>query len=397
MYTRFITRFYEFYYKEDERYADEFGWTALHYAAFLGHTDCVRILINEWSRCLMDIQAFDGSTALMVACANLPSSKECVKVLCEGKANKYKYTRDRHDTALLIAMQRKPDLEVVKWLVSGADMDKLIMDSSGKEYLMRVLWWYKFGKRVVKHPFEIVDCEEEDESLRPDETQLAEIAMYLADHGCFEGALIGLLHSSMTVKQTPQLLNEVVDYFLEKGAVMDAGATLEKEELEIMWKPCVLSLFAKKSLIYLEGIPTSHMLESPYFEPLANALTSTLLLGQASGILLLSAVEEIHNTLQSDYGNVPHITLLLETLYGMTKEPPSLRQLARTKIRAQMAVCGKFSRENLKILPLPKPMIDFVQLNDLGDGKKIEEIMESFDILYEDEEDEDEEGEQDDE
>ena len=44
--------------KEDESYADEFGWTALHYAAFLGHTECVRILLNE-KRCLIDIEAVD--------------------------------------------------------------------------------------------------------------------------------------------------------------------------------------------------------------------------------------------------------------------------------------------------------------------------------------------------
>ena len=58
-----------------------------------------------------------------------------------------------------------------------------------------------------------------------------------------------------------------------------------------------------------------------------------------------------------------------------------------------MAKSGKFSRENLKKLPLPKPMIDFVQLDDLGDGKEIEEILKKFDIFYEVEEDEDEEDE----
>ena len=68
------------YYKEEEG-ADEFGWTALHYAAFLGHTECVSILLNK-QKCLMDIEAADGSTALMVACANLPTSKKCIKVLC---------------------------------------------------------------------------------------------------------------------------------------------------------------------------------------------------------------------------------------------------------------------------------------------------------------------------
>ena len=167
-------------------------------------------------------------------------------------------------------------------------------------------------------------------------------------------------------------------------------------------KPRVLSLFAKKSVIYLESLERlsiSYMQESPHFEPFFNALTITLLRGQASGILPLTAVKEIHDILKSEYGeHLPAKFLPLETLYGMTKNPPSLCQIARTKIRAVMAESGKFSRENFKKLSLPKSLIDLVQLGDLGDGKKIETIMKSFDIFDEDEEeDDDEEGEQDEE
>ena len=51
-----------------------------------------------------------------------------------------------------------------------------------------------------------------------------------------------------------------------------------------------------------------------------------------------------------------------------------------------MAESGKFCRENFKKLPLPKSMIDFVELDDLGDGKNVEEIMQSFDIFNEEDE-----------
>ena len=386
------------YYKEEEG-ADEFGWTALHYAAFLGHTECVSILLNK-QKCLMDIEAADGSTALMVACANLPTSKKCIKVLCEHKANKYKYTNEEEFTALCIAIERKRDLEVVRWLVSGADMRKLLFDSLNEEFIFEFIFISsdRLGDRLVKFPSEVVNDfvndEEADGHFRGDETEVAQIALHLADHGCVKGALFGLL---VTQLETPQL-KEVVECLLENGAVMNE---LNVRELS-KCKPRVLSLFAKKSVIYLESLERlsiSYMQESPHFEPFFNALTITLLRGQASGILPLTTVKEIHDILKSEYGeHLPAKFLPLETLYGMTKNPPSLCQIARTKIRAVMAESGKFSRENFKKLSLPKSLIDLVQLGDLGDGKKIETIMKSFDIFDEDEEeDDDEEGEQDEE
>merc|ERR1712037_269602 len=63
---------------------------------------------------------------------NLPTSKECVKVLCEHKANPNLLTTNmgimfapRQKTALHIALEIKPDLEVIKWLVRAvAHMEK---------------------------------------------------------------------------------------------------------------------------------------------------------------------------------------------------------------------------------------------------------------------------------
>ena len=88
------------------RGSDGWGWTALHHAAFLGHTECVRVLLNE-DTCEIDGKAFDGTTPLMAACANIPASKPCIKVLCQYKADP-KVTHDRGVTALHIAIDRRP-------------------------------------------------------------------------------------------------------------------------------------------------------------------------------------------------------------------------------------------------------------------------------------------------
>ena len=157
----------------------------------------------------------------MVACANLPKSKECIKVLCEHKANKYKYKDKR--TALIIAIDRKPDLQVVKWLVSGADMRKLLFDSLNEEFIFEFIFISsdRLGDRLVKFPSEVVNDfvndEEADGHFRGDETEVAQIALHLADHGCVKGALFGLL---VTQLETPQL-KEVVECLLENGAVMN--------------------------------------------------------------------------------------------------------------------------------------------------------------------------------
>ena len=120
----------------------------------------------------------------------------------------------------------------------------------------------------------------------------------------------------------------------------------------------------------------------PTFIEVRNAITVLLLQGQTCGIIPLTTVTQIHEVLQSLTPNLPDNFLPLETLYAMTKSRPSLRQLARTKIRRKMAECGKLSRENLKKLPeLPQVMIDFVQLDDLGSGNKMEEIMKEMDKI----------------
>jgi len=65
-----------------------------------------------------------------------------------------------------------------------------------------------------------------------------------------------------------------------------------------------------------------------------------------------------------------------------TGNPPTLRQLARTKIRIQLSNCDKFCRENIWKLPMPETLKEYLLLTDLEDGleekklmKKVSEIL----------------------
>ena len=270
-----------------------------------------------------------------------------------------------------------------------------------------MLLFMDHSERMLRYPSNEVedDCPVPDwmgrlccVHLWADETEIAKIAMYLANQGCVKGALCGLLHCSKWVIQSPRMLEQmgmldwakwpirtpgllelVVECFLEKGAVLN-DLPIDVNELE--YRPLVLSLLAKKSVIYLEGMPAMQFDFEPTFIEVRNAITVLLLQGQTCGIIPLTTVTQIHEVLQSLTPNLPDNFLPLETLYAMTKSRPSLRQLARTKIRRKMAECGKLSRENLKKLPeLPQVMIDFVQLDDLGSGNKMEEIMKEMDKI----------------
>ena len=368
----------EVYYTEFE--IDRSGWTYLHFAAFYGHTECVRIILDEGLG-RIGARAFDGSTPLMVACANLPDTVGCIKFLCEYHQD-LNLTNEQEVTALQIAMVRQPDLEVVKLLVGkGADMGK--SDGGWRQELMMLLFRPR-GEIMLHYPIAPNRLNEDEEFFWPfptDEDEMAEIAMYLANQGCVKGALCGLLQCSKWVIQSPRRMEQLVQCFLEKGAVLN---DLPIDYNILKYRPMALSLYAKKSIIYLEGISAMLLFGiEPSFIEMHNAITVLLLQGKTCGIIPLTAVTQIQDMLQREltprplqFGQFEADDFLpLQTLYGMTRSVPSLCQLARTQIRSKMAECGKFGRENLQKLALTKPMIDFVQLEDLGDGSKFEEIM----------------------
>ena len=376
---------------------DTHGWTALHHAAFLGHTECVSVLLNE-ETCKIDDQASEGLTPLTAACANLPTSKECVKVLCEHKANPNLLTTNmgimfapRQKTALHIALEIKPDLEVIKWLVRAvAHMEKQHVPLWGDDLvasltptealavdldndLMMCLFKGELVTGWAIHPA-YNSVTNTFEHLKPEVSEVAEIAMYLAKNGAVRNALAAvLLFFTEGYILMPQSLDEIVECFLEHGAVLNAKAILDQDYY--VFRPSVFFHFARKSIMFIERVPTSPQIDMNVVQ-LFNTLMVLIIKGKVSGTLPFTAVKEIHDNLKYDLGeHMPKKFRPLETLYAMTNKPPSLSQLARTKIRTQVAECGKFCRENIKKLPLPEILKDFVQLANLEYGSDLEEIM----------------------
>merc|ERR1712027_37483 len=94
---------------------------------------------------------------------------------------------------------------------------------------------------------------------------------------------------------TPPLLDGVVDCFLDNGAVLDAHDIFLQDCF--VWRPSVLFLFARKSIVFIEGIPTSNQGETSPSKPL-NSLMVLMIKGQVSGTLALTDVQKIHDNLK---------------------------------------------------------------------------------------------------
>ena len=65
---------------EDDRswlQVDNRGWTPLHHAAYHGHTELVRFL-GQLEVVNIDGQTWEGETALLLACKNLPDTRQVV-------------------------------------------------------------------------------------------------------------------------------------------------------------------------------------------------------------------------------------------------------------------------------------------------------------------------------
>jgi len=101
--------------RERWRAADNKGWTALHHAAAGGHADCVKALGEAGERALIDLRTWEGETALVLACKNLPRTKSTVHALLKLKANTNLVTNESCSALQWAAVHG--DVEVVKWLV----------------------------------------------------------------------------------------------------------------------------------------------------------------------------------------------------------------------------------------------------------------------------------------
>jgi len=58
-----------------------------------------------------------------------------------------------------------------------------------------------------------------------------------------------------------------------------------------------------------------------------------------------------------------------------TDNPPTLCQLARTKIRVHLADCDKFCTGNIRKLNIPETVKEYLRLTDLEDGSEEQKLM----------------------
>ena len=95
--------------------------------------------------------------------------------------------------------------------------------------------------------------------------------------------------------------------------------------------------------------------------------------GLVAGTVPLTAVKKVHKILRSKMGErLPVDFTPMKKLYTMAQNPPSLKQLATTKIRRQMTECGggSFCKEDFQDLEIPECLKEWVQLAGLVEGSK---------------------------
>ena len=105
----------------------------------------------------------------------------------------------------MILLNFQPDLKVVKWLVrSGADVEKAgWFDHSDA---MMFLFNPDRARWLISTPHQYFNDNDEEgqeeEHLRTSETEVSDIAMYLAKHGCVKNALRDELYKNRSSRKT---------------------------------------------------------------------------------------------------------------------------------------------------------------------------------------------------
>ena len=123
------------------------GLTALHVAAYIGYTECVRVLLNEESSDI-DVRTNNWETPLMLA--TWTRKKECIKILLEHGANT-KLSNDYGETALHRAFnEEQPDQEVVKWLVQGTENPPTLRQLAATKIRVQLSKCDKFCARSIQ-------------------------------------------------------------------------------------------------------------------------------------------------------------------------------------------------------------------------------------------------------
>ena len=143
---------------------DNRGWGPLHHAAYHGQADAVKLL-GEIEAVDVNAKTWEGETSLLLACKNLPESRDAVYQLLKLGAD-VNLTTNEQCSALQYSCV-KTDLSVVRWLVRrGARVNHTnvwgetglhtTMRKSGQERPERL----EVVKYLLKHEARTICCDE---------------------------------------------------------------------------------------------------------------------------------------------------------------------------------------------------------------------------------------------
>ena len=163
-----------------------------------------------------------------------------------------------------------------------------------------------------------------------------------------------------------------MDCFLENGAVLN-----DINDGALVYRPLAVSLFAKKSILHLEEMSPTAILDRhgnvtrPYYIDVCNAITVMILKHKIYGTVDQTVVTEIHTILQENMTHgLPDKFLPLETLYEMSGQAPTLKQLARREVWRSLANSHNVSRDDFERLGvefvLPRKLMGYLHADDLG-------------------------------
>eukprot|EP00092_Neocalanus_flemingeri_P023913 GFUD01025940.1.p1 GENE.GFUD01025940.1~~GFUD01025940.1.p1 ORF type:complete len:626 (-),score=184.20 GFUD01025940.1:37-1914(-) len=180
---------------------DNRGWGPLHHAAYTGQQECVQLLgqveCTDLDRC-----TWEGETPLLLACKNLPQSKEAVHALLKLNASVNLHTNEQCSPLQYAAV--KADLDVVRWLVrKGARVNHTnvwgesalhtAMKKSGEETSDRI----EIIRYLLKHEAKVICF---------DENQLTPL-MLAAQKGFGKICEILLTHNNISYEKTSKHAN----------------------------------------------------------------------------------------------------------------------------------------------------------------------------------------------
>ncbi len=200
---------------------------------------------------------------------------------------------------------------------------------------------------------------------------------------------------------SPELLNDIVDFLLEKGAVIRPDARMRRYITVHSLVSLPPRLLARKLVIYLEDIANDvkafrkAITQTKYFDDIdleilvSSFLYLFLLSSRLSGGAKLSKVQELHDVLLHVLGErLPPDFAALDKAYEMAREVPKLQKITRLVVRRKLNECGRLSEANVNRLALPDQLKKFVQFGELTcnqrDDPELQQVINrSSDQLHE--------------